>query len=99
LATRDTVGIASGQVLVNGRQRDISFQRKTGYAQQADIHLETMTVREALQFQALLCQSVKLARLEKLNYVEEVIRLLSMNSYADAVVGVPGEGRFWLMFC
>src|SRR6201999_1874326 len=29
---------------------------------------------------------------EKLAYVEEVIKLLEMSEYADAVVGVPGEG-------
>lgn len=98
LATRDTIGIASGEAMVDGRQRDISFQRKTGYAQQADIHLETMTVREALRFQALLCQNVESSRQEKLDYVEQVLRLLGMDSYADAIVGVPGEGKSSLSY-
>ena len=31
---------------------------------------------------------------EKLDYVEQVIKLLDMQEYADAVVGVPGEGWF-----
>jgi ABC-type multidrug transport system ATPase subunit len=31
-------------------------------------------------------------RQEKLNYVDEVIELLDMELYADAVVGIPGEG-------
>jgi ABC-type multidrug transport system ATPase subunit len=31
-------------------------------------------------------------REEKLAYVEEIIRLLDMEEYADATVGVPGEG-------
>ena len=92
LATRDTIGIASGEALVDGRRRDISFQRKTGYAQQQDIHLETMTVREALQFQALMCQTSKSSRKEKLAYVEEVVNLLGMEAYADAVAGTQGEG-------
>lgn len=30
---------------------------------------------------------------EKLEYVEEVLKLLEMDAYADAVVGVPGEGE------
>lgn len=33
---------------VNGKPLDASFQRKTGYVQQQDLHLETTTVREAL---------------------------------------------------
>ncbi|KAF2718209.1 ATP-binding cassette multidrug transporter [Polychaeton citri CBS 116435] len=92
LATRVTMGVISGQMLVDGRQRDSSFQRKTGYVQQQDLHLSTSTVREALNFSALLRQPASVSRQEKLDYVEEVIKLLDMQDYADAVVGVPGEG-------
>lgn len=93
LATRATTGIISGNAYVDGLSRDTSFQRKTGYAQQQDLHLETMTVREALQFNALMCQSRDIPKKEKLEYVEEVIKLLRMNFYADAVIGVPGQGK------
>lgn len=48
------MGIISGDMLVDGYQRDSSFQRKTGYVQQQDLHLETATVRESLTFSALL---------------------------------------------
>jgi ABC-type multidrug transport system ATPase subunit len=60
--------------------------------QQQDLHLQTTTVREALNFSALLRQPKHVSRKEKLEYVNEVIRLLDMEEYADAVVGVPGEG-------
>lgn len=80
------------QMLVDGRQRDASFQRKTGYVQQQDLHLSTTTVREALNFSALLRQPAHVSKEEKLAYVDEVIKLLDMSEYADAVVGVPGEG-------
>lgn len=86
------MGVVTGSVLVDGQPRDDSFQRKTGYVQQQDVHLPTSTVREALQFSALLRQPAHLSRQEKLEYVEEVLELLGMRSYADAVVGVPGEG-------
>ncbi len=92
LATRATIGVVSGEALVDGRPRDASFQRKTGYVQQQDLHLETSTVREALQFSALLRQPASTSREEKLDYVEEVIRLLGMEAYVGAVVSVPGEG-------
>jgi ATP-binding cassette, subfamily G (WHITE), member 2, PDR len=82
----------SGEMLVDGKQRDTSFQRKTGYVQQQDLHLQTSTVREALTFSALLRQPAKIPRAEKIAYVDEVIKLLDMEQYADAVVGVPGEG-------
>ncbi|KAJ5676892.1 ABC multidrug transporter C [Penicillium maclennaniae] len=92
LATRVTMGVVSGEMLVDGRMRDQSFQRKTGYVQQQDLHLYTTTVREALRFSAILRQPAHVSRQEKLDYVEEVIKLLGMEGYADAIVGVPGEG-------
>ena len=81
-------------MLVDGKQRDASFQRKTGYVQQQDLHLQTSTVREALRFSAVLRQPRHVSRQEKYEYVEEVLKLLEMDAYADAVVGVPGEGQW-----
>ncbi|WRT64947.1 uncharacterized protein IL334_001887 [Kwoniella shivajii] len=92
LATRVTMGVVTGEMLVDGQQRDVSFQRKTGYVQQQDLHLETTTVREALTFSALLRQPKHTSKEEKLEYVEEVLKLLEMDTYANAVVGVPGTG-------
>jgi ATP-binding cassette subfamily G (WHITE) protein 2 (PDR) len=92
LASRVTMGVVTGDMLVNGQQRDESFQRKTGYVQQQDLHLQTTTVREALNFSALLRQPKTTPEKEKLDYVEEVIKLLEMEEYAEAIVGVPGEG-------
>lgn len=46
---------------------------------------------KALNFSALLRQPSTFCRQEKLNYVDEVIELLDMELYADAVMGVPGE--------
>jgi ATP-binding cassette, subfamily G (WHITE), member 2, PDR len=94
LATRTTMGVITGGMFVDGRERDASFQRKTGYVQQQDLHLSTSTVREALNFSAILRQPASVPRKEKLEYVDEVIKLLDMSEFADAVVGVPGEGMF-----
>jgi ABC-type multidrug transport system ATPase subunit len=60
--------------------------------QQQELHLLTTTVREALTFSALLQQLGYVSREEKLKYVDEVIDLLDMELYAEAVVGVPSEG-------
>ncbi|GME98306.1 unnamed protein product [Ambrosiozyma monospora] len=92
LANRVTMGIVSGQMFVNGNLRDNSFQRSTGYVQQLDLHLESTTVREALRFSAYLKQPLHTSKKEKDLYVENVIDLLDMCPYADAIVGVAGEG-------
>jgi hypothetical protein len=40
----------------------------------------------------MLRQPPEYTRAEKLAYVDEVIRILEMEDYADAIVGVPGSG-------
>lgn len=92
LASRTTIGVISGDILVDGHQRDSSFQRKTGYVQQQDLHLSTSTVREALEFSALLRQPSHYTRQQRLDYVDTVISLLDMEEYGDAVVGISGSG-------
>ncbi|ODV96600.1 hypothetical protein PACTADRAFT_48431 [Pachysolen tannophilus NRRL Y-2460] len=92
LANRVTMGVVTGDMFVNGRLRDSSFQRSTGYVQQQDLHLQTSTVREALLFSAYLRQPASISKAEKEAYVEDVIKVLEMTKYADAVVGVAGEG-------
>ncbi|KAM6534553.1 Multidrug resistance protein [Fusarium falciforme] len=92
LASRVTMGVITGSMLVNGNPRDASFQRQTGYVQQQDLHLHTSTVREALTFSALLRQPPNYSKEEKIAYVETVIELLDMQPYANAIIGVPGEG-------
>ncbi|KAK8110269.1 ATPase [Apiospora kogelbergensis] len=92
LAKRTTMGVISGDMLVNGKPLDASFQRKTGYVQQQDLHLETATVRESLRFSATLRQPQSVSQEEKFAYVESVIDMLNMRDFANAVVGVPGDG-------
>ena len=57
-----------------------------------DLHLDTATVRESLQFSALLRQPKSVPKAEKYAFVEEVIKMLNMEDFAEAVVGVPGQG-------
>jgi ABC-type multidrug transport system ATPase subunit len=92
LAHRTSMGVITGDMFVNGKGLDASFQRKTGYVQQQDLHLETATVRESLRFSALLRQPASVSMKEKYDYVEQVIGMLRMEDFAEAIVGVPGEG-------
>ncbi|KAG7732144.1 hypothetical protein KL948_002342 [Ogataea haglerorum] len=92
LANRVTIGVVTGSIFVNGKERNQSFQRFTGYAQQQDLHIQTATVRESLRFSAYLRQDASVSKQEKDDYVEEIIRVLEMESYADAVVGEAGQG-------
>ncbi|KAF7554878.1 hypothetical protein G7Z17_g2591 [Cylindrodendrum hubeiense] len=92
LAQRTTMGVITGDMFVNGKPLNASFQRKTGYVQQQDLHLETATVRESLRFSAMLRQPATVSKEDKYSFVEDVIDMLNMRDFADAVVGIPGEG-------
>ncbi len=78
--------------MVNNYPRSQSFQRETGYVQQADIHMSISTVREALNFIATLRQPKSTPLREKVRYVNQVIEVLEMELYADAVIGIRGDG-------
>lgn len=92
LSQRISFGVITGDMLVNGKPLDTSFQRRTGYVQQQDLHLAQSTVRESLQFAARLRQPSSVPDKEKLDYVETILDLLGMKSYAEAYVGSPGRG-------
>ncbi len=92
LAERVDVGVVGGTALVNGAPLGLSFQRRTGYVQQQDLHLPHATVREALRFSARLRQAKDVPLEEKYEYVERVIEMLEMEDYAEAVIGTPGNG-------
>ncbi|KAH7142524.1 ABC-2 type transporter-domain-containing protein [Fusarium sp. MPI-SDFR-AT-0072] len=92
LAQRMLSGVIQGEFYVDGRPLPTSFKSDVGYVQQQDVHLETSTVREALRFSAMLRQPFDVPKSEKLASVEEIIHLLNMDDFVDAVVGLPGKG-------
>ncbi|KAH6612411.1 multidrug resistance protein CDR2 [Boeremia exigua] len=92
LAQRKTDGTIHGSVQVDGRPLPVSFQRSAGYVEQMDVHEPLATVREALEFSALLRQSRDTPRAEKLQYVDTIIELLQLHDIENTLVGRPGAG-------
>ncbi|GKT48749.1 ABC transporter G family member 14 [Colletotrichum spaethianum] len=92
LAQRKTEGTIHGSILVDGHPLPISFQRSAGYVEQLDVHEPLATVREALEFSALLRQSRNTPVSEKLRYVDTIIDLLELNDLEHTLVGRPGAG-------
>jgi ABC-type multidrug transport system ATPase subunit len=86
------MGVVTGEMLIDGRPLPKSFQRSTGYVEQLDVHESTSTVREALQFSALLRQPSETPLSEKYAYVEKIIKLLEMEEIAEAMIGQSGAG-------
>ncbi|USW53289.1 Putative AAA+ ATPase domain, CDR ABC transporter, ABC-2 type transporter [Septoria linicola] len=91
LAQRKTDGTLSGSVLVDGRPLTVSFQRSAGYVEQLDVHEALTTVREALEFSALLRQPWTTPKEDKLKYVDVILDLLEMRDIEHCLVGAPGQ--------
>jgi ABC-type multidrug transport system ATPase subunit len=92
LAQRTHLGVVRGDILINGLPLDEDFSRRTGFVESQDVHLSQFTVRETLRFSAQLRQPQHISTKEKYEYVEEIIKVLEMAAYSEAVVGVPGSG-------
>ncbi|KAH7134270.1 ABC-2 type transporter-domain-containing protein [Dactylonectria macrodidyma] len=86
LSQRQTMGVISGDMLVDGRPLSADFQRNTGFCLQGDVHDQTQTVREAIEFSAILRQDASISRVDKLAYVDKVIDLLELNELEDAII-------------
>ncbi|KAH1367078.1 hypothetical protein KXW98_000013 [Aspergillus fumigatus] len=87
LAQRQKMGVVTGDFLVDGRPLGADFQRGTGFCEQMDLHDNTSTIREALEFSALLRQDRNVSKQEKLDYVDQIIDLLELNDIQDAIIG------------
>ncbi|KAJ5641655.1 ABC multidrug transporter atrF [Penicillium lividum] len=92
LAQRKTDGTINGSVMVDGRELPVSFQRSAGYCEQLDVLEPFATVRESLEFSALLRQPRDVPREEKLKYVDTILDLLELHDLANTLVGRVGAG-------
>ena len=80
------MGVVTGEMFVDGRELGPAFQRNTGFCLQGDLHDGTATIREALEFSAILRQDASVPRAEKIAYVDKIVDLLELNDLQDALI-------------
>ncbi|TID18910.1 ABC drug exporter AtrF [Venturia nashicola] len=90
LSQRQKTGVVSGDMLVDGAKLGKAFQRGTGFCEQMDLHDGTATIREALEFSAILRQDKEIPRSEKIEYVDTIIDLLELQSMQDTIISSLG---------
>ncbi|KAI9697387.1 MAG: hypothetical protein M1836_004665 [Candelina mexicana] len=90
LAQRQKVGVVAGEMVLDGRPLGPEFQRGTGFCEQMDLHDGTQTIREALEFSAILRQERDVPRADKVKYVDDIIELLELGEMQDAIVASLG---------
>jgi ATP-binding cassette subfamily G (WHITE) protein 2 (SNQ2) len=90
LSQRQSTGVVGGEMLVDGKDLGKGFQRGTGFCEQMDLHDGTATIREALEFSAILRQDKGIPRQEKIDYVDKIIDLLELHDIQDVLVSSLG---------
>ena len=90
LSQRQRIGVVSGDMLVDGRPLGREFPRVTGYVEQMDLHDMTASIREAIEFSAILRQERHVPKAQKLAYVDEIIDLLELRELQDALISSLG---------
>ncbi|RKP11729.1 P-loop containing nucleoside triphosphate hydrolase protein, partial [Piptocephalis cylindrospora] len=83
-------GSMNGQIHINGEEvKGKDVRELTGFVQQDDVILETMTVREAVTMSALLRIPPSVDRAGKLQRVDEILDLMQLTGAADTIIGSP----------
>ena len=90
LSQRQKTGVVSGEMLADGRPLGLEFRRVTGLIEQMDLHDMTSTIREAIEFSAILRQERHIPKAEKLAYVDKILDLLELRELQDALISSLG---------
>ncbi|URD80850.1 Plant PDR ABC transporter associated [Musa troglodytarum] len=92
LAGRKTGGYIEGDIRISGYVKDQrTFARISGYVEQNDIHSPQVTVEESLWFSSSLRLSNEISQENRRAFVEEVMKLVELDTLRHALVGIPGS--------
>lgn len=87
LSGRHLNGDVNGEILLNGHFRTKNFRRQSCYVEQDDHLFPNLTVREMIQFSALLRLSKDYTKEEKIQRGEDVLREMGLTSCANTLIG------------
>ncbi|XP_005094340.1 protein white [Aplysia californica] len=80
----------TGDIRLNGWNMGEGIRHVSAYVQQDDLFIGTLTVREQLQFRALLRMDRRLDKRARLGRVEDVITEMGLTKCADTRIGAAG---------
>ncbi|XP_061980777.1 ABC transporter G family member 31 [Populus nigra] len=92
LAGRKTGGYIEGDIKISGYPKEQrTFARISGYVEQNDIHSPQLTIEESLLFSSSLRLPKEVSKEQRVEFVEEVMRLVELDTLRQALVGLPGS--------
>ena len=83
--------ILSGRILVDGENRGSHYRKMAAYVQQDDNLFSTLSVRECIEYSALLRLPLHLSAAAKQSKVDTVLEELQLNHVADTMIGSPSS--------
>ena len=88
IASKTKAGKVEGEVLVNGEKYSKShFKRISGYVDQEDTLIASLTVRETVMYAARLRLPSSIPFAEKLRRVQAVLKALRIDHVAERTIG------------
>jgi len=95
LAGYKTGGHTTAEIFLNGSPKtNEKWRLIAGYCEQTDLHNPAMTVRESLIFATRMrLRPFSLSEDVKSSHIEEIMRLLEIEEYADILVGDEALGQ------
>ncbi|CAF0813178.1 unnamed protein product [Adineta steineri] len=81
----------TGDVRVNGTKMDRNINRVSGYVQQEELFIASMTTREHLHFNAMLRLNRDVTKEERIKRVDELLDFLNLKKAEKTIIGEPGR--------
>ncbi|CAF1073260.1 unnamed protein product [Adineta steineri] len=79
-----------GEVRVNGTNMGRNINRVSGYVQQEELFIPSMTTREHLHFHAMLRLNHDISKDQRIARIDEMLDLFNLNKVENTVIGQPG---------
>ncbi|EDO41448.1 predicted protein [Nematostella vectensis] len=81
----------AGDVLINGKHMNKKLKKRIGYVMQEDIFFSHLTLKETLTYSAMLRLPDTLSKAQKLQKVDEIVKILDLSKCLHTCIGSPME--------
>ncbi|CAF0910847.1 unnamed protein product [Rotaria sordida] len=80
----------SADVRINGQKMKRDISGVSGFVQQEELFVGSLTIQEHLQFHSMLRLGKEYTQDERINRVDEVIEFLNLTKVKNTTIGIPG---------